>query len=133
MASGVSLSYKLEHGGINYIAEQATKFKSAGEQVLSKYQGINLSAAVHSFPQSSQLDILVSIREVDPNGDLVGAVTEYFSLVGAPNYVRGGSDYGVVEQALAPLNKALRIPILAAATLHSGKKVVRRGSLPQLV
>ncbi|MEK6910058.1 MAG: hypothetical protein AABW61_03215 [Candidatus Aenigmatarchaeota archaeon] len=131
MASGVSLSYELEHGGINYIAEQVTKFKSAGEQVLSKYRGINLGARVSSL-DIPRLEILVSIRETDPNSDLAGAVTEYFSLVGAPDYVRGGSDYGVVEQALAPLEKTLRRPILAVATLHSGKKVVRRGSLPQL-
>ena len=133
MVRGISLRYQLDSRAIDYIADQATKFKAAGEQVLRRYQGVNLDSSVYTTYDDNRLEILVSIKEVNPNSDLVGAVIEYFSLVGEPYYVRGGSDYSVVEEALAPLGMTLRRPILAVATLHSGKKVVRKGSLLQLV
>lgn len=134
MGKGVSLIYQLGYDRtIGNVINQATKFKTAGEQILSKYRWVNLHSSVYTAPGEGQLEILISIKGVNPNSDLVGAVTEYFSLVGEPYYVGGGSDYCIVEKALAYLGMTLRRPILAVATLHTGKKVVGNGSLPQLV
>jgi len=131
MTRKVSLIYELEYSGdLDHIVGMLTTHINARNSALEEY-GENVTISnKRVYPE--MFYVRVDMEE-KTRGGLEGALRTYISLAGVPNYVNGGSDYGVVQGALEPLGKTLRRPIFGALTFHSGKNVVRKGSLRSLL
>ena len=137
MISRVLLShYKSLEGysfNLDQVHEVVEKFRNARDYILGKYgEKVDFSIWVYFFP-SGEYPVIATTIIGRESGSLEGALREYVSLVGAPTYVKGGSDYRIVERVLNPLGLILRRPILESNRLKMGKKVITQGSLHPLV